>query len=77
MDLKPESLVQRPVSCIKVANHQQSVLIILWTKVVEFPLAPMGVLGPGSGTHDPPLGPPSTLADIFRRTCLAGGGKIV
>jgi hypothetical protein len=30
----------------------------------------MGVLAPGSAHADPPLGPPSTLAEIFRHTCL-------
>ena len=30
----------------------------------------MGVLAPGSTHADPPLGPPSTLAEIFRHTCL-------
>ena len=40
----------------------------------EFPLAPMGVLAPGSAHA--PLGPPSTLAEIFRRTCLGGGVKL-
>ena len=34
-------------------------------KNTKYPLAPMGVLAPGS-----PLGPPSTLAEIFYRTCL-------
>ena len=27
----------------------------------------------GLRSRDPPLGPPSTLAEIFRRTCLGGG----
>ena len=39
-------------------------------KEEKFPLAPMGVLAPGSAHADPPLGPPSTLAEIFRHTCL-------
>ena len=36
----------------------------------EFPLAPMGVSLPVPGTRDPPLRPPSALAEIFRRTFL-------
>jgi hypothetical protein len=36
----------------------------------KFPLALMGVLAPGSA-HT--LGPPSTLADIFWRSCHGGG----
>ena len=53
----------------------------------EFPLTPMGVLAPVSAQRDTPLSPPSTSAEIFRRTCLQsslkkhltnprGGGKI-
>ena len=30
----------------------------------------MGVLAPGLRTQDPLLGPPSTLAEIFRHACL-------
>ena len=30
----------------------------------------MGVLAPGLRTWDPPLGPPSTLAEVIRQTCL-------
>ena len=37
---------------------------------LEFPLAPMGVLAPGSAHARPSDGPPSTLAEIFRHTCL-------
>ena len=36
----------------------------------KFPLAPMGVLAPRLRTLDGPLVPPSTRAEIFRRTCL-------
>ena len=54
----------------------------------KFPLTPMGVLAPVSAQRDTPLSPPSTSAEIFRRTCLqsslkknlknpgGGGGKI-
>ena len=37
------------------------------------PLAPMGVLAPRLRTLDGPLVPPSTRAEIFRRTCLGVG----
>ena len=37
---------------------------------VKFPLTPMGVLAPVSAQRDTPLSPPSTSAEIFRRTCL-------
>ena len=54
----------------------------------KFPLTPMGVLAPVSAQRDTPLSPPSTSAEIFRRTCLqsslkkklknpGGGGKIL
>jgi hypothetical protein len=33
----------------------------------------MGVLAPRLRTLDGPLVPPSTRAEIFRRTCLGGG----
>jgi hypothetical protein len=36
----------------------------------KFPLTPMGVLAPVSAQRDTPLSPPSTSAEIFRRTCL-------
>ena len=39
----------------------------------KFPLAPMGVLAPGSAHADPLLGPPSTLAEIVRHPCLQSG----
>jgi hypothetical protein len=38
----------------------------------KIPLAPMGVLAPHLRTLDGPLVPPSTRAEIFRRTCLGG-----
>ena len=38
--------------------------------MLEFPLAPMGVLAPGSAHARPSACPPSTPAEIFRRTCL-------
>ena len=46
---------------------------LFWDKKgKEFPLAPMGVLAPGSahGRPYPTLGPPSTLAKILWHTCL-------
>ena len=43
------------------------------TEGTKFPLAPMGVLAPRLRTLDGPLVPPSTQAEIFRRTCLGGG----
>ena len=35
----------------------------------------MGVLAPSLRTLDGPLVPPLTRAEIFRRTCLGGGGE--
>ena len=62
---------------------------IIWSskiKFKKFPLTPMGVLAPVSAQRDTPLSPPSTSAEIFRRTCLqsslkkpkkfVGGGQI-
>ena len=40
----------------------------------KFQLTTMGVLAPGSSHARPSARPPSTLAEIFRRTCL--GGKL-
>ena len=45
------------------------------TRKIKFPLAPMGSSLLGLRTRDPPLGPPSTIAEIFRRTCLGGDGN--
>ena len=39
----------------------------------KFSLAPMGFLAPGSTHARPSAQHPSTLAEIFRRTCLGGG----
>ena len=44
-------------------------VFFFWILYVEY------VSLPGLRTRDPTLGPPSTLAEIFRRTCL-GGGKL-
>ena len=41
----------------------------------KFPLTPMGVLAPVSAQRDTPLSPPSTSAEIFRRTCLQSSLK--
>ena len=41
----------------------------------KFPLVPMGVLAPGSAHARPSAQTPSTLAEIFRRKCLEGGGQ--
>jgi hypothetical protein len=38
--------------------------------IAKFPLAPMGVLAHRLRTLDRSLAPPSTRAEIFRRTCL-------
>ena len=45
-------------------------LLVQKHKNRKFPLEPMGVLALRSATRDPPLGPPSTLAEIFRYTSL-------
>ena len=42
---------------------------------IKFPLTPMGVLAPVSAQRDTPLSPPSTSAEIFRRTCLQSSLK--
>ena len=41
----------------------------------KFPMTPMGVLAPVSAQRDTPLSPPSTSAEIFRRTCLQSSLK--
>jgi hypothetical protein len=43
--------------------------------LAKFPLTPMGVLTPVSAQRDTPLSPPSTSAEIFRRTCLQSSLK--
>ena len=40
---------------------------------IKIPLALMGVLAHGSAHGDPPLGPQSTLEEIFRHVCLQSG----
>ena len=42
----------------------------LVNKIRKFPLVPSGVLAPGSAHARPSAQPPSTIAEIFRRTCL-------
>ena len=72
------------VSCIiyhKLCNmqyhhacmHYELMLLVLWT--VKFIVSDFFCFQ--KWPQDPPLGPPSTLAEIFRRTCLGGRGKIV
>ena len=39
-------------------------------RLIEIPLAPMGVLAPGSAHARPAAQPPSTLAEIVWRMCL-------
>ena len=41
----------------------------------EIPLTPMGVLAPVFAQRDTPISPPSTSAEIFRRTCLQSSLK--
>ena len=41
--------------------------------LILFQLVPMGSSLPGLRTLDPPLRPPSTLAEIFRHPCLQSG----
>ena len=43
--------------------------------IIKFPLTPMGVLALVSAQRDTPLSPPSTSAEIFRRTCLQSSLK--
>jgi hypothetical protein len=52
-------------------NHSALNLTIL----KKIPLTPMGVLAPVSAQRDTPLSPPSTSAEIFRRTCLQSSLK--
>ena len=48
----------------------QFIKLKLIMKKLQIPLALMGVLAPRLRTLDGPLVPPSTRAEIFRRTCL-------
>ena len=41
-----------------------------YKQIKRIPLASMGVLAPCPRTRDPPLSPPSALAEIFRHACL-------
>jgi hypothetical protein len=49
---------------------QYSLQVLNDQKMTIIPLTPMGVLAPVSAQRDTPLSPPSTSAEIFRRTCL-------
>jgi hypothetical protein len=57
--------------CLKAQNFGFSGCL----DIEKFPLAPMGVLAPGSAHSRPSAQPPIDPSGSFRSKCLGGGGQ--
>ena len=80
--LKPENFSILPsneklktvLNCDQNVKKTAQYIINIYDKRSNFRQRRRGSSLPGLRTQDPLLGPPSTLAEIFRHTCLGGGG---